>query len=86
MGTKVKPYGKADSTKKEEVAEMFDNISKALRFSESFFITWNRQDLETKSNPHFIKITAKSYFRYCNRNWRLCYCGFEIKTNQSSWT
>ena len=36
MGTKVKPYGKQDSTKKEEVAEMFNNISKRYDFLNHF--------------------------------------------------
>lgn len=36
MGTKVKPYNKAESSKKEEVAEMFDNISKRYDFLNHF--------------------------------------------------
>lgn len=36
MGTPVKPYNKADSTKKEEVAEMFDSISKRYDFLNHF--------------------------------------------------
>lgn len=32
MGTTVKPYNKANATKKEEVAEMFDNISHKYDF------------------------------------------------------
>lgn len=36
MGTKVKPYGKDDSSKKEEVAEMFNNISKKYDFLNHF--------------------------------------------------
>ncbi len=36
MGTSVKPYNKADSTKKEEVAEMFDNISHKYDFLNHF--------------------------------------------------
>ena len=36
MGTKVKPYNKEESSKKEEVAEMFDNISKRYDFLNHF--------------------------------------------------
>lgn len=36
MGTKVKPYNKQDSSKKEEVAEMFDNISQRYDFLNHF--------------------------------------------------
>jgi demethylmenaquinone methyltransferase / 2-methoxy-6-polyprenyl-1,4-benzoquinol methylase len=36
MGTKVKPYNKADSSKKQEVAEMFDNISGRYDFLNHF--------------------------------------------------
>lgn len=36
MGTKVKPYGKDDASKKEEVAEMFNNISKKYDFLNHF--------------------------------------------------
>ena len=50
MGTKVKPYNKETSTKKEEVAEMFDNISKkslkALEEIKEFAV-------RVKSDEHF---------------------------------
>lgn len=36
MGTSVKPYNKEQATKKEEVAEMFDNISKRYDFLNHF--------------------------------------------------
>lgn len=36
MGTKVKPYNKADATKKQEVEEMFDNISGKYDFLNHF--------------------------------------------------
>lgn len=36
MGTKVKPYGNEDKSKKEEVAEMFNNISKRYDFLNHF--------------------------------------------------
>ena len=36
MGTKVKPYNKANSSKKEEVEEMFDNISGKYDFLNHF--------------------------------------------------
>lgn len=36
MGTSVKPYNKSESSKKEEVAEMFDNISKKYDFLNHF--------------------------------------------------
>jgi demethylmenaquinone methyltransferase/2-methoxy-6-polyprenyl-1,4-benzoquinol methylase len=36
LGTNVKPYNKETSTKKEEVAEMFDNISKKYDFLNHF--------------------------------------------------
>ncbi|MEX1000933.1 MAG: bifunctional demethylmenaquinone methyltransferase/2-methoxy-6-polyprenyl-1,4-benzoquinol methylase UbiE [Crocinitomicaceae bacterium] len=36
MGTKVKPYNKEESSKKEEVREMFDNISKRYDFLNHF--------------------------------------------------
>jgi demethylmenaquinone methyltransferase / 2-methoxy-6-polyprenyl-1,4-benzoquinol methylase len=36
LGTKVKPYNKEESSKKEEVAEMFDNISKKYDFLNHF--------------------------------------------------
>src|SRR5688572_6131002 len=36
MGTPVKPYGKSDTSKKQEVAEMFDNISKRYDFLNHF--------------------------------------------------
>lgn len=36
MGTSVKPYNKEESSKKEEVAEMFDNISKRYDFLNHF--------------------------------------------------
>lgn len=36
MGTKVKPYNKANASKKEEVEEMFDNISSKYDFLNHF--------------------------------------------------
>lgn len=36
MGTNVKPYGNEDKSKKEEVAEMFNNISKKYDFLNHF--------------------------------------------------
>ena len=36
MGTKVKPYNKADASKKQEVEEMFDNISGKYDFLNHF--------------------------------------------------
>lgn len=36
MGTDVKPYGREDQSKKEEVAEMFNNISKRYDFLNHF--------------------------------------------------
>ena len=36
MGTAVKPYNKEEASKKEEVAEMFDNISKRYDFLNHF--------------------------------------------------
>lgn len=36
MGTKIKPYNKSESSKKEEVTEMFDNISKRYDFLNHF--------------------------------------------------
>jgi len=61
MGTKVKPYGKADSTKKEEVAEMFDNISKRYDFLNHFLSLgidriWRKKAIRilSKSNPKII--------------------------------
>lgn len=36
MGTAVKPYNKEESSKKQEVAEMFDNISKRYDFLNHF--------------------------------------------------
>jgi demethylmenaquinone methyltransferase/2-methoxy-6-polyprenyl-1,4-benzoquinol methylase len=36
LGTAVKPYNKEESSKKEEVAEMFDNISKRYDFLNHF--------------------------------------------------
>ena len=33
----VKPYGNSDKTKKEEVAEMFNNISKKTRNSHNLY-------------------------------------------------
>lgn len=61
MGTKVKPYGKADSTKKEEVAEMFDNISKRYDFLNHFLSLgidriWRKKAIRllSKSQPKII--------------------------------
>jgi demethylmenaquinone methyltransferase/2-methoxy-6-polyprenyl-1,4-benzoquinol methylase len=61
MGTKVKPYGKADTTKKEEVAEMFDNISKRYDFLNHFLSLgidkiWRRKAIRilSKSQPKVI--------------------------------
>ncbi|MBI3134939.1 MAG: bifunctional demethylmenaquinone methyltransferase/2-methoxy-6-polyprenyl-1,4-benzoquinol methylase UbiE [Bacteroidetes bacterium] len=61
MGTNVKPYGKADSTKKEEVAEMFDNISKRYDFLNHFLSLgidkiWRKKAIRilSKSNPKTI--------------------------------
>ncbi len=61
MVTKVKPYGKADSTKKEEVAEMFDNISKRYDFLNHFLSLgidkiWRRKAIRilSKSQPKVI--------------------------------
>lgn len=61
MGTKVKPYGKADSTKKEEVAEMFDNISKRYDFLNHFLSLgidriWRKKAIRilAKSQPKII--------------------------------
>lgn len=61
MGTKVKPYGKTDSTKKEEVAEMFDNISKRYDFLNHFLSLgidkiWRKKAIRIlrKNNPKII--------------------------------
>jgi demethylmenaquinone methyltransferase / 2-methoxy-6-polyprenyl-1,4-benzoquinol methylase len=61
MGTKIKPYGKADSTKKEEVAEMFDNISKRYDFLNHFLSLgidriWRKKAIRMlrKSQPKVI--------------------------------
>lgn len=61
MGTKVKPYGKADSTKKEEVAEMFDNISKRYDFLNHFLSLgidkiWRKKAIRilSKTQPKII--------------------------------
>jgi len=61
MGTKVKPYGKADASKKEEVAEMFDNISKRYDFLNHFLSLgidklWRKKAIRilSKSNPKII--------------------------------
>lgn len=61
MGTKVKPYGKADSSKKEEVAEMFDNISKRYDFLNHFLSLgidkiWRRKAIRilAESKPQLI--------------------------------
>lgn len=37
MGTKVKPYGEADKSKKQEVAQMFNNIAGRYDFLNHFF-------------------------------------------------
>ena len=61
MGTKVKPYGKSDTSKKEEVAEMFDNISKRYDFLNHFLSLgidklWRRKAVNylKKDNPKMI--------------------------------
>ena len=61
MGTKVKPYGKAESSKKEEVAEMFDNISKRYDFLNHFLSLgidriWRKKAIRIlkKSQPKII--------------------------------
>ena len=61
MGTKVKPYNKSDSTKKEEVAEMFNNISKRYDFLNHFLSLgidkiWRKKAVRIlgKSNPKII--------------------------------
>jgi demethylmenaquinone methyltransferase / 2-methoxy-6-polyprenyl-1,4-benzoquinol methylase len=61
MGTKVKPYGKADTSKKEEVAEMFDNISKRYDFLNHFLSLgidkiWRKKAIRilSKSQPKII--------------------------------
>ena len=61
MGTKVKPYNKETSTKKEEVAEMFDNISKKYDFLNHFLSMgidkiWRKKAVKIlkKYNPKVI--------------------------------
>lgn len=61
MGTKVKPYNKAESSKKEEVAEMFDNISKRYDFLNHFLSLgidkiWRKKAVRIlkKYNPKLI--------------------------------
>lgn len=61
MGTPVKPYNRSTSTKKEEVAEMFDNISKRYDFLNHFLSMgidkgWRRKAIKilTKYNPKSI--------------------------------
>jgi demethylmenaquinone methyltransferase/2-methoxy-6-polyprenyl-1,4-benzoquinol methylase len=61
MGTKVKPYGKAETSKKEEVAEMFDNISKRYDFLNHFLSLgidkiWRRKAIRIlkESKPQLI--------------------------------
>ena len=61
MGTKVKPYNKKDSSKKQEVAEMFDNISKRYDFLNHFLSMgidkiWRKKAVKIlkKYNPKII--------------------------------
>ncbi len=61
MGTKVKPYNKETSSKKEEVAEMFDNISKRYDFLNHFLSMgidkiWRKKAVKIlkKYNPKII--------------------------------
>lgn len=61
MGTKVKPYNKENATKKDEVAEMFDNISKKYDFLNHFLSLgidkiWRKKAVRilAKSNPKII--------------------------------
>lgn len=61
MGTKVKPYNKSTSTKKEEVAEMFDNISERYDFLNHFLSLgidkiWRKKAVKIlkKYNPKVI--------------------------------
>ncbi|MCH2235680.1 MAG: bifunctional demethylmenaquinone methyltransferase/2-methoxy-6-polyprenyl-1,4-benzoquinol methylase UbiE [Crocinitomicaceae bacterium] len=61
MGTKVKPYNREESSKKEEVAEMFDNISKRYDFLNHFLSLgidkgWRKKAVKiiSKANPKII--------------------------------
>jgi demethylmenaquinone methyltransferase / 2-methoxy-6-polyprenyl-1,4-benzoquinol methylase len=61
MGTPVKPYGKSDTSKKQEVAEMFDNISKRYDFLNHFLSLgidriWRKKAIRIlkKSQPKII--------------------------------
>ena len=61
MGTAVKPYNKDESSKKEEVAEMFDNISKRYDFLNHFLSMgidkiWRKKAIKIlkKYNPDSI--------------------------------
>lgn len=61
MGTKVKPYNKANATKKQEVEEMFDNISGKYDFLNHFLSLgidkiWRKKAIRIlkKYNPKVI--------------------------------
>lgn len=61
MSEKVKPYKNSDSGKKEQVAQMFDNISKKYDFLNHFLsmgidIQWRKKVLKIvkKTNPELI--------------------------------
>ena len=61
MGTKVKPYNREESSKKEEVAEMFDNISKRYDFLNHFLSLgidkgWRKKAVKiiSQANPKII--------------------------------
>jgi demethylmenaquinone methyltransferase / 2-methoxy-6-polyprenyl-1,4-benzoquinol methylase len=61
VGTAVKPYNKEDSTKKQEVAEMFDNISERYDFLNHFLSMgidkiWRKKAIRIlrKYNPKII--------------------------------
>jgi demethylmenaquinone methyltransferase/2-methoxy-6-polyprenyl-1,4-benzoquinol methylase len=61
MGTPVKPYAKSEATKKEQVAEMFNNIAHSYDFLNHFFslgidIRWRKKALAIlkKESPKTI--------------------------------
>ena len=61
MGTKVKPYKESDKSKKEQVADMFDNISHRYDFLNHFLSfgidkSWRRKAVKMIASVNPKKI------------------------------
>ncbi len=83
MSKIIKPYKDSELGKKEQVAQMFDNISSNYDdlnrvISLGIDINWRKKVIEIIS-----KGTSETNFRHCHRNRRSCDDDVKVKNGEN---